>query len=59
MVPIEDLPVDKARYQDSNDWKKAIRGVFDSPPDFLQLKESVNQYRILQVTKKWLEIYTH
>ena len=59
MVPTEDLPVDKARYQDSNDWKKAIRGVFDSPPDFLQLKESVNQYRILQVTKKWLEIYTH
>jgi glycosyltransferase involved in cell wall biosynthesis len=58
MVPTGDLPVGKARYQDSDAWKKAIQGVFDSPPDSLQLKESVDQYRITQVTKMWLEVYT-
>ena len=57
-VPTGDLPVGKARYQDSDAWKDAIRSVFDSPPDPSQLKESVSQHRILQVTKRWLEIYT-
>ena len=53
------LPVEKIRYQDIQAWQNAIRRAFNSPnKDPVLLEESVVEYRIKEVSKEWLNLYT-